>query len=77
MAVLTRLAFGKLVTERSQPASAILDHALAFRDDNRTERMFDILMCAREHVQILVLTCQKRLFTKLRVATLRIKESIA
>ena len=52
----------------------ILDDALAFSDDDRIERMFDILMRAGEHVQILVLTCRKRLFTRLGAATLEIKE---
>ena len=47
----------------------ILDDALAFSDDDRIERMFDILMRAGEHVQILVLTCRKRLFTRLGAAT--------
>ncbi|KAF2991380.1 AAA family ATPase (plasmid) [Methylocystis sp. MJC1] len=74
IAVLTRLAFAELLTEKGRPATVILDDALAFSDDDRIERMFDILMRAGEHVQILVLTCRKRLFTRLGAATLEIKE---
>ena len=77
IAVLTRLAFAELLTEKGRPATVILDDALAFSDDDRIERMFDILMRAGEHVQILVLTCRKRLFTRLGAATLQIKESHA
>jgi uncharacterized protein YhaN len=77
IAVLTRLAFAELLIEKGRPATVILDDALAFSDDDRIERMFDILMRASEHVQILVLTCRKRLFTRLGAATLQIKESHA
>jgi uncharacterized protein YhaN len=55
----------------------ILDDALAFSDDDRIERIFDILMRAGEHMQILVLTYRKRLFTRLGAATLQIKASHA
>jgi uncharacterized protein YhaN len=55
----------------------ILDDALAFSEDDRIERMFDILMRAGKHVQILVLTCRKRLFMSLGAATPQIKESHA
>jgi DNA repair exonuclease SbcCD ATPase subunit len=77
IAVLTRLAFAELLTEKGHPATVILDDALAFSDDDRIERMFDILMRAGEHVQILVLTCRKRLFTRLGATTLQINESHA
>jgi uncharacterized protein YhaN len=75
IAVLTRLAFAELLTGKGRPATVILDDALAFSDDDRIERMFDILMRAGEHLQILVLTCRKRLFTRLGAATLEIRES--
>ena len=74
IAVLTRLAFAELLSDKGRPATVILDDALAFSDDDRIERMFDILMRAGEHMQILVLTCRKRLFTRLGAATLQIKE---
>ncbi len=72
LAVLTRLAFAELLLKQGRPAAVILDDALAFSDDQRIERMFDILMCAGESVQIIVLTCRKRLFSRLGATTLEI-----
>lgn len=74
LAVLTRLAFAELLLTQGRPAAVILDDALAFSDDLRIERMFDILMRAGEHLQILVLTCRKRLFARLGAAELNLKE---
>jgi energy-coupling factor transporter ATP-binding protein EcfA2 len=74
LAVLTRLAFAELLLKEGRPATVILDDALAFSDDQRIERMFDILMRAGENVQILVLTCRKRLFARLGAAELALKE---
>ncbi len=74
LAVLTRLAFAELLLKQGRPATVILDDALAFSDDERIERMFDILMRAGESVQIIVLTCRKRLFARLGATTLEIQE---
>jgi uncharacterized protein YhaN len=74
LAVLTRLAFAELLLTQGRPATVILDDALAFSDDLRIERMFDILMRAGENVQILVLTCRKRLFARLGAAELNLTE---
>jgi hypothetical protein len=74
LAVLTRLAFAELLLTQGRPATVILDDALAFSDDLRIERMFDILMRAGENVQILVLTCRKRLFARLGAAELNLRE---
>lgn len=74
LAVLTRLAFAELLLKEGRPATVILDDALAFSDDQRIERMFDILMRAGERVQILVLTCRKRLFARLGATELALKE---
>ena len=74
LAVLTRIAFAELLLTQGRPATVILDDALAFSDDLRIERMFDILMRAGENVQILVLTCRKRLFARLGAAELNLKE---
>ena len=72
--MLTRLAFAELLLKQGRPATVILDDALAFSDDQRIERMFDILMRAGENVQIIVLTCRKRLFARLGATTLEIQE---
>ena len=74
LAILTRLAFAELLLTQGRPATVILDDALAFSDDHRIEQMFDILMRAGENVQILVLTCRKRLFSRLGAAELTLKE---
>ncbi|MGD0500797.1 MAG: AAA family ATPase [Bryobacteraceae bacterium] len=74
LAVLTRLAFAELLLTQGRPAAVILDDALAFSDDQRIERMFDILLRAGERIQILVLTCRRRLFARLGAAELTIKE---
>jgi chromosome segregation ATPase len=74
LAVLTRLAFAELLLREGRPATVILDDALAFSDDQRIERMFDILMRAGESVQVLVLTCRKRLFARLGATELTLCE---
>ncbi len=74
LAVLTRLAFAELLLTQGRPATVILDDALAFSDDLRIERMFDILLRAGQNVQVLVLTCRKRLFARLGAVELTIKE---
>jgi hypothetical protein len=74
LAVLTRLAFAELLLDQGRPAAVILDDALVFSDDERIERMFDILMRAGEKVQIIVLTCRRRVFARLGAPTLQILE---
>ena len=51
----------------------ILDDALVFSDDDRIERMFDIMTRAAKRMQIIVLTRRKRLFTRLGARMLRIE----
>jgi chromosome segregation ATPase len=75
LAVLTRLAFAELLLGQGRPATVILDDALAFSDDDRIESMFDVLMRAGDKVQIIVLTCRKRLFTQLGATPLEIRET--
>ena len=60
--VLVRLAFAQLLAEQGRPASVILDDSLAFSDDQRLDRFFDVLTSAAQTVQILVLTCREQLF---------------
>ena len=74
LAVLTRLAFAELMLDRGKPATVILDDALVFSDDDRIETMFDLLMRAGEKVQIIVLTCRRRAFTRLGAATLQLQD---
>jgi hypothetical protein len=72
LAVLARIAFAELLLGQNRPAAVILDDALAFSDDDRIESMFDVLMRAGEKVQIIVLTCRKKLFARLGAAPLEI-----
>ena len=60
--VLVRLAFAQLLAEQGRPAVVILDDSLAFSDDQRLDRLFDVLTSAAQTVQILVLTCREQLF---------------
>jgi uncharacterized protein YhaN len=73
IAVLTRLGFAELLLDQGRPATVILDDALVFSDDDRIERMFDIMTRAAERMQIIVLTCRKRLFARLGAPILRIQ----
>jgi uncharacterized protein YhaN len=73
IAVLARLGFAELLLDQGRPATVILDDALVFSDDDRIERMFDIMTRAAERLQIIVLTCRQRLFTRLGARMLRIK----
>jgi uncharacterized protein YhaN len=75
LAVLTRLAFAELLLGQGRPATVILDDALAFSDDDRIENMFDVLIRAGEQTQIIVLTCRKKLFTRLGAAPLEIRKA--
>jgi DNA repair exonuclease SbcCD ATPase subunit len=62
IAIIVRLAFGRLVAERGQPVPVVLDDSLVFSDDERIERMFDVLMQAADQQQVIVLTCRSRAF---------------
>lgn len=74
LAILTRIAFAELLQRQGRPATVILDDALAFSDDDRIENMFDVLMRAGSNIQIIVLTCRKRLFSRLGASPIDIIE---
>ena len=75
IAILTRLAFAEMLAEQGKPATIILDDALVFSDDERMERMFDILNAAAKKTQIVILTCRRHLFAGLGGARLNILQS--
>jgi energy-coupling factor transporter ATP-binding protein EcfA2 len=75
IAVLARLGFAELLLGQGRPATIILDDALVFSDDERIERMFDIMTRASERLQIILLTCRKRLFTRLGARMLIVESS--
>jgi DNA repair exonuclease SbcCD ATPase subunit len=73
IAVLVRLALGRLLADREQPVPILLDDALVFSDDDRIECMFDALTQAAERHQVIVLTCRSRVFQTFGGRRLRIE----
>ena len=73
LAVLTRLAFARLLAKDGQPAPVILDDALVYSDDDRIERMFDALHRQASDQQIIVFSCRQRAFSQLGGNILRMK----
>ncbi|PZN93678.1 MAG: DNA-binding protein [Hyphomicrobiales bacterium] len=71
LAVLTRLAFARLLANDGQPAPVILDDALVYSDDDRIERMFDALHRQASDQQIIVFSCRQRAFAQLGGTILR------
>lgn len=74
LAVLTRLAFARLLARGGQPVPVILDDALVWSDDARIERMFDALHRQARDLQIIVLTCRQRAFEGLGGQGLRMAD---
>ncbi|GGB11993.1 AAA family ATPase [Allosediminivita pacifica] len=73
VALLTRLAFARMLARDGRHAPVILDDALVFTDDDRIERMFDALHRQAGDLQILVLTCRQRAFRDLGGRALRLE----
>lgn len=65
LAILTRLAFARLLAKSGNPVPVILDDALVYSDDERIERMFDALHRQARDLQILVFSCRQRAFERL------------
>jgi len=65
IAVLVRLAFGKLFADTGAAAPVLLDDALVYSDDERLARMFAALRLAAESHQVIVLTCRTAAFDAL------------
>lgn len=73
IAVLTRLAFAKLMADRGHEMPVILDDALVWCDDERIENVFSALNKAAEDIQCIVLTCHERAFQTLGAPQLEIQ----
>ena len=65
IALLVRLAFARMLARSGAPAPVILDDAIVFTDDDRIERMFDVLTRQAQDLQIIVLSCRQRAFRDL------------
>jgi DNA repair exonuclease SbcCD ATPase subunit len=74
LAILTRLAFARLLAKSGNPVPVILDDALVYSDDERIERMFDALHRQASDLQILVFSCRQRAFERLGGNGLNITE---
>ncbi|MCR9127719.1 MAG: chromosome segregation protein SMC [Rhodobacteraceae bacterium] len=65
IAVLTRLAFARLLARQGRAVPVILDDALVYSDDTRIVRMFTALHRVAADQQILVFTCRQMAFAEL------------
>lgn len=74
LAVLTRLAFARLLARDGRPAPVILDDALVYSDDDRIEKMFDALHRQSRDQQIIVFSCRQRAFAQLGGNILRMTD---
>lgn len=62
IAILTRLAFARLLSKGGQPCPVILDDALVYADDRRRDRMFDVMhyvTSGDDPLQLLYLSCHE------------------
>lgn len=62
IAILTRLAFARLLTKGGQPCPVILDDALVYADDQRRGRMFDVMHYVTrgdDPLQLIYLSCHE------------------
>ena len=75
IALLVRLAFGRLLTKSGTPAPIILDDAIVYTDDDRIERMFNALTQQAGDMQIIVLSCRQKVFRGLGGQTLSIRQA--
>jgi tetratricopeptide (TPR) repeat protein len=74
LAVLTRLAFARLLAREGRPAPVILDDALVYSDDDRIEKMFNALHRQSREQQIIVFSCRQRAFAQLGGNRLQMKD---
>ena len=65
IAILTRLAFARLLARSGRPTPVILDDALVFADDARFARVLAAIGAVAADVQVIVLTCRERAFATL------------
>lgn len=72
--VLTRIAFAELMAEQGRPSMLVLDDALAYSDDTRLSRLFDVLTQASKNVQMLILTCRESAFAGVGGKQLRLQK---
>ena len=62
IAILTRLAFARLLARTGRATPVILDDAVVYADDARFASILDAIAAVAADVQIIVLTCRERSF---------------
>ena len=72
IAILTRLAFARLLARSGRTPPIILDDALIFSDDDRIQRMFTALNAQASDLQMIVFSCRQRAFRDLGGTVLRL-----
>ena len=65
IAILTRLAFARLLARSGRATPVILDDALVYADDARLSRLLDAIGMVAGDVQVILLTCRERVFSDL------------
>ncbi len=73
IAILTRLAFARLLARSGRTPPIILDDALIFSDDDRIQKMFTALNAQASDLQMLVFSCRQRAFRDLGGTVLRVQ----
>ena len=73
IAILTRLAFARLLARSGHTPPIILDDALIFSDDDRIQRMFTALNAQASDLQMIVFSCRQRAFRDLGGTMLRLQ----
>lgn len=73
IAILTRLAFARLLAKSGHTPPIILDDALIFSDDDRIQKMFTALNAQASDLQMIVLSCRQRAFRDLGGTVLRLE----
>jgi len=74
ISILTRLAFARLKAHSGQEVPVILDDALIYCDDERIEKMFDVLHTQSHQQQIIVFSCRSRAFQRLGGTLLQMQD---
>jgi hypothetical protein len=65
IAILTRLAFARLLSRSGRAIPVILDDALVYADDDRFARVLAAIDAVAGDVQVIILTCRERAFAGL------------
>lgn len=63
IAILTRLAFARMLSRQGHPSPVILDDALVYADDQRRQRMFEVMnyvTSGADPLQLIYLSCHER-----------------